>query len=617
MMTTNEKVVALRACMRERNLDAFMIPSSDPHQSEYVAEHWKIRAWISGFTGSSGTVIITQNHAGLWTDSRYFIQAEEELADSEFQLHKMTPGKGLEYDRWLANNIPKNGKIGCNGMLYSMNQIRYIENSISGTGVALEVNHPLVSKIWKDRTPLPKNVIFDYDVKYAGVSREEKIAQVRKKMQAFKADWYLASALDEVAWLLNLRGSDINCNPVFYAYTLLSQDEIYLFIDEQKIPNELKENLQSIPVQIYPYTSILDIISKIKKKDILLVDPLTTNTCLKRSMHCQVMERPSIIRDKKTLKNKTEIAHIRRTMEKDGAALVRLYKWLEETLEKHPVSEYEVATKLDEYRSQLPHYRGESFETIVGYNANAAIVHYRPEQQKSDLIYKEGILLLDSGGQYLDGTTDITRTVALGKPTAQQKKDFTLVLKGNIALDQAYFPYGTTGNQLDAIARKPLWDDCLNYGHGTGHGVGFFLDVHESPPRIVPMTSGREATKLKPDMVMSNEPGLYRKGKYGIRIENLILCQKHKNNLFGNFLKFETLSLFPLDLELVELSLLEKKEIEWINKYHVQVYNRLAPHLDVAEKEWLRKKCQTIQVTQTLVKTDEVLSLTSEFISDE
>ncbi len=616
-MTTNEKLVALRACMREHNLDAFIIPSSDPHQSEYVAAHWKVREWISGFTGSSGTVIVSQHHAGLWTDNRYFIQAEKELEESEFQLHKMTPGKGLEYDRWLSENIPKNGKIGCNGLLYSMNQIKYIEKNISGKGITLEVNHPLIDLIWQDRPSLPKNTIFDYDIKYAGISRAEKLQQLRRKMKEAQADWHLVAGLDEIAWLLNLRGSDINCTPVFYAYLLLSQSELLFFVDEQKLSNEVKALLQSISIQILPYSEILKSVSEIASEATLMVDPLTTNVRLEKAMTCQVMERPSIIKDKKSIKNETEIAHIRKTMEKDGVALVRFYKWLEETLEERSVSEYEAATKLDECRSKLPHYRGESFETIVGYNANAAIVHYCPNQQQAAMIKKEGILLIDSGGQYLDGTTDITRTTTLGEPTAEQKRDFTLVLKGNIALDQTYFPFGTTGNQLDALARKPLWDDCLNYGHGTGHGVGFFLNVHEFPPRMVPVTSGRDATKLKSGMVLSNEPGIYRKGKHGIRIENLVLCEKHRNTTFGNFLKFETLSLFPIDLQLIELSLLELKEVEWINKYHTEVYKRLSPHLGEAEKQWLRKKCQTIQVPQMFIKGNEVMSLESEYLSDE
>lgn len=593
-MTTNEKLAALRQLMRKHNLDAFLIPTSDPHQSEYLAEYWKERAWLTGFTGSAGTVIVTQDHAGLWTDSRYFIQAETQLAGSEFELHKMTPGRGLEYDVWMASNLSKGARIGCNGMLFSINQIKYIQKAISGKEITLEVHHDFIAEIWQDRPPLPNAPIFDFSVAYAGEGRCSKIETVRAKMAELKADWYLISALDEVAWLFNLRGSDIDCNPVFYSYALVSARDCYLFVNKQKIDTSLIAKLDKCNIELLPYEAIISTLERIPERDTVLLDVLTTSMRINQAISSNIMELDSMIRDKKAIKNATEIQHIKETMEKDGVALTRLFKWIEDTLKHRTLTEWEIAEQCKKCRAIMPDYKGESFDAIVGYDANGAIIHYHAEQENSETVYPQGILLLDSGGQYLDGTTDITRTIALGTPTYQQKKDFTLVLKGNIALDQVYFPYGTNGIQLDAVARQALWTECMNYGHGTGHGVGFFLNVHESPPKMVATTNGRQPTILKVGMVMSNEPGLYRKGQYGIRIENLLLCVEHTENEFGKFLKFETLSLYPIDLQLIDIELLDMKEINWLNQYHEKVFRQLSPYLNDEEKTWLAQKCKTI-----------------------
>jgi Xaa-Pro aminopeptidase len=593
-MTTNEKLAALRQLMLKHHLDAFLIPTSDPHQSEYLAEYWKERAWITGFTGSAGTVIITQDHAGLWTDSRYFIQAETQLADSEFELHKMTPGRGLEYDIWMASNLSKGARIGCNGILFSINQIKYIQKAISGKEITLEVHHDFIAEIWQDRPPLPESPIFDFPVHYAGEDRCAKIEAVRARMADLKVDWYLISALDETAWLFNLRGSDIDCNPVFYSYALLSAQDCYLFVHKQKLAASLIEKLDECNIKLLPYEAIISILERIPERDTVLLDVLTTSIRLNEAIRSNIMELDSMIRDKKAIKNTTEIQYIKQTMEKDGVALVRLFKWIEDTLKHRTLTEWEIAEQCKKCRAAMPYYKGESFDAIVGYNANGAIIHYHAEKESSATIYAEGILLLDCGGQYLDGTTDITRTIALGTPTSEQKRDFTLVLKGNIALDQVYFPYGTNGIQLDAVARQALWTECMNYGHGTGHGVGFFLNVHESPPKMVATTNGRAPTTLKVGMVMSNEPGIYRKDKHGIRIENLLLCVAHTENEFGKFLKFETLSLYPIDLQLVDVNLLDAKEITWLNQYHERVLRQLSPYLNEEEKTWLAQKCKTI-----------------------
>ncbi len=595
-MTVNERLSALRNVMKAQSLDAYMIPSSDPHQSEYVADHWKSRSWISGFTGSAGTVIVTQEHAGVWTDSRYFIQAEAQLKDNDFELHRQKIPHAPEHLKWLKENLKTGARLGFDGRLFSVGQVRRLAKSLEGKNITLDSEQDLISSIWKDRSPLPQRPIFEHDVKYAGLSRVEKITKVRESMTKKGSDYYFISTLDDIAWVLNLRGNDVECNPVFYAYVVISKDATYLFIENSKVSDELKSILNKDGILLKPYNGITDFLKSLKKGRTIQIDISSTNNTIYNSIPKeQIKAGQNVVRCQKAIKNPIEVGHIREAMIKDGLALTQLFRWLDSTLDERPVPETEVAEKLSDFRRAQGDYHGESFDAICGYNGNGAIVHYRAELETCAKIKKDGILLLDSGGQYTNGTTDITRTISLGNPTKEQKRNFTLVLKGHIGLSTAIFPERTTGVQLDTLARINLWKHNLNYGHGTGHGVGFFLNVHEPPQGFAtnPSTS-RGTTYISPGMLTSNEPGFYKTDEYGIRIENLILCVMDKEIEGTKWYKFENLTLFPIDLNLVEESLLSRDEKNWLNDYHRMVYEKLSPNLNEQEKAWMKAMCREI-----------------------
>ena len=593
-MTINEKIAALRTAMKEHKIDAYIIPSSDPHQSEYVADYWKTRAWVSGFTGSAGTVVVTANHAGLWTDSRYFIQAEEQLKGTDMTLHKLNIPHTPEHSEWLKQNLPEGSKIGFDGRLFSVGTVRALAKLFYDKKFVLDSETDLVKEIWKTRPAMPKDPIFEHPVKYSGASRAKKLKTVREKMKG--TTHYLISTLDDIAWLFNLRGADVECNPVFYAYAVLSEKKAWLFIDKSKIPDKLAQKLNKDDIILKPYTSLEGMLRKLPKSSNILIDKGSTSNQVYNAIEKdRIKDGSNIIAPLKAIKNKAEIQHIRQVMVKDGIALVKLFRWLESTLGKRPVPEIEVAEKLIELRRAQGNYFGESFHAIVGYEGNGAIVHYRPESVSCANIENKGMLLLDCGGQYFDGTTDITRTIALSRPTQEQKTDFTLVLKGHISLALAKFPEGTTGVQLDTLARMHLWQHQYNYGHGTGHGVGFFNSVHEAPQGFSPVPhTPRANITFEPGMLTSNEPGLYKAGKYGIRTENLVLCVEGGEGEFGKFLRFDTITLFPIDLSLVSKNMLTKEEKAWLNAYHEEVYEKLSPYLDKAEMVWLKEKCKFI-----------------------
>jgi Xaa-Pro aminopeptidase len=590
-MTVNERLTALRAAMQARGLTAYIVPSSDPHQGEYVAAHWKFRQWVSGFTGSAGTVVVTADHAGLWTDSRYFLQAEEQLKGSAVELHKLNIPHTPEHLDWMLENLPSGSKVGLDGRLFSVGQVRRLAKKFHVKNIDLDTNAGLISGIWNNRPPLPQHPVFEHEVKYAGASRSQKIQAVREKMDG--AGYHLVSTLDDIAWLFNLRGGDVTCNPVFYAYAVVATDAAFLFIEESKVPADLKEKLNEDGVIVKPYAAIEDFLKTLPGGKTIFVDLASTSNQVYNAIDSgKIKDGINIAGSLKAIKSPVEIQHSKEVMRIDAVALVKLYRWLDETLGKRPVPESEVAVRLDEFRRAQGGYFGESFDAITGYNSNGAIVHYHAEPGTCAHIKPEGMLLLDSGGQYLNGTTDITRTIALSEPSAEQKKDFTLVLKGHIALDNAKFPQGTTGVQLDILARMYLWQHCLNYGHGTGHGVGFFNNVHEGPQGFSP-TPGtpRANVTIEPGMVTSNEPGLYRAGQYGIRTENLVLCVEDEENDFGKFYRFETLTLFPIDLALVDEALLSADEKAWINSYHEKVFAAVSPLLNEEEAAWLKEKC--------------------------
>ncbi|MFK7807683.1 MAG: aminopeptidase P family protein [Saprospiraceae bacterium] len=592
-MTINQRISLLRKLMKSHGLNAYIIGSSDPHQSEYVADRWKSREWISGFSGSAGTAIITMDHAGIWTDSRYFIQAEEELKDSEVELHKQKVPHAPEHLQWLSENLKPMETAGCDGMLFSIAQISALQKALAKNNIKLDHNVDLIQEANTDRPELPDNPIFDHPVKYAGTSRVEKIKKVISQMPS-SADFHLITTLDDIAWTLNLRSSDVESNPVFISYLIVGRQMSYLFVDDQKLPTKLKEILKADGITIKPYDAIPSFLSDLPKGKNILIDQNKTSMSLYKAIsEKQIVFGPTIPIKLKAIKSEAEVNHIRQAMVKDGVALTKLYRWLDKTLEERSVPEAEVAKQLAEFRSQNEGYFGESFGAIVGYKGNGAIVHYSPKEGNCAQIKKEGILLLDSGGQYVDGTTDITRTTFWGTPTETQKRDYTLVLKGCIALTNIVFPEGTKGIQLDTLARQFLWNEGLNYGHGTGHGVGYFLNVHEGPQSIS-ASVGRGKVAMEAGMITSNEPGFYKPGAYGIRIENLILTEVAMKNEFGRFLKSSTLTLFPIATNLIAEDLLTEGEKEWLNNYHQEVFDQLSPKLNEEEKEWLKEKCRAI-----------------------
>ncbi len=582
-MDVNTKLSKVRQQMTVQNIDALIIPSSDPHQSEYVASYWKSREWVSGFTGSAGTVVITQNHAGLWTDSRYFIQAERQLADSEVELHKLQIPHTAEHLTWICDTLPKGSKIGCDAR-------KFYEKDLD-----INTNINIIKEVWAKRPKLPSNQIFELDLQYAGESRLDKLKRIRDIISEQKCAFHIVTTLDDIAWIFNIRSNDVQCNPVTIAYAVIGLKEVFLFIDNQKVPQKLKAIFQKERIYIKPYDSIEYFLSHLPTDQPVLVDPKKiSNTLFNAIPEKLVVKGNTISTPMKAIKNEVEIANIKKAMIKDGVALTRLYRWLDTELEQRGVTEVEVATKLSNLRRAQGDYHGDSFGAIVGYKSNGAIVHYSAEKATCATIQKDGILLLDSGGQYLQGTTDITRTTALGLPSAEQKRNFTLVLKGHIGLAMIRFPKGTRGNQIEVLARQHLWANGLNYGHGTGHGVGYFLNVHEGPQALGSGATASAAVPIEIGMFTSNEPGFYKTGEYGIRIENLILTVKDQDTDYGEFLKFDTLTLFPIDQKLIDRDLLNPDELAWLNTYHQKVYELLAPALNADEQKWMKAMCKEI-----------------------
>lgn len=594
-MNINQRLEALRLQMKIEGIDAYIVPSSDPHQSEYLANHWQHRQWISGFTGSMGYAVITQNHAQVWTDSRYFLQCEQELAGTQFELKKQLMQGAPEHITWLVSELSAGSRVGCNGATFSIDQIRSMQRTFSTSNIDLVTNSDLISRIWNDRPSLLNNPIFEHDAKFAGRTRQQKLKDIRLKMKEKGADCHLISTLDDIGWILNLRGSDVDCNPVFIAYLIIDKSKSYLFVEPSQIPDELKTKLNHENIFIKNYNTISDFLTQLSEKQSVAIDTGNLNFELYNAIKkAKIIETETFSSLMKAAKNKTEMKYIREVMVKDGVALVKAFRWLEKTLKERAVSEYEMASIIAQYRSDQPNYFGESFTAIVGYQSNGAQNHYHPTADSCSMIKQEGILLLDSGGQYLDGTTDITRTIALGTPTAEQKRNYTLVLKGHISVAVLKFPAGTKGVQMDTLARMHLWQHGLNYGHGTGHGVGFFMNVHEPPQGIVPGLNARGTTPHVVGMFTSNEPGFYKDGEYGIRIENLVLCVEAEKTDFGQFLQFETVTLFPIDTTLIDVAILTKAEKLWLNSYHKRVYKKLSPLLNAEEQEWLAQKCQRI-----------------------
>ena len=590
MNDIQSKLSLLRTFIKTNGIDVYIIPSTDPHLGEYIPDHWRIIAWLTGFTGSSATVVVTESFAGLWTDSRYYAQAEVQLRDSGFELMRPASPDKTDFIWWIAENIDTGSKIALDGRIFSIEQIRKLIKTLDDKTVSFNFDCDLISVLWTDRPPMPGSHAFDHSTLYCGKERSVKIAEVREKMIIRGVDYHLLTSTDDIMWLLNIRGKDVKYSPLLTSFLIAGEEQIMLFTDENKIPLKLASEFDKLGIVMLPYEETAAILSALSPDSKILINPYTTSYTLFNSIPggMKIIEDLTIPTCLKTVKNGVEIENIGKVMVKDGVALTRFFYWLERYSGSEPISELSLADKLNDLRSEQENYLGPSFSTIAAYNKHGALPHYSATPESDFILETDGILLLDSGGQYLDGTTDITRTIAIGEPTAQQKRDFTYVMKGTINLALAKFPAGTKGYQLDILARKALWENGLNYGHGTGHGVGFCLNVHEGPQNIG--AGSGSATIIKPGMLISDEPAIYREGEYGIRIENLILCYEDEETEFGHFLKFDTLSLCYIDKFLIDTSLLDQREIGWLNSYQAEVYDKLSPHLTEQEMLWLKEK---------------------------
>ncbi|MCZ4695179.1 aminopeptidase P family protein [Ancylomarina euxinus] len=590
-MTIFEKVNALRSLMEEKEIHAYIITSSDPHMSEYVPEYWTARQWISGFTGSAGTVVVTRKKAGLWTDSRYFLQAEKELEGSGITLFKMgIPGVPNQY-QWLLSELESEANIGFDGTCFSIAQSKELKNSLADISIHINEEGDLINEIWSNRPSLPNHKIFEHPVEFAGKSRKEKLAIIRNEMHQLDAKHHFVGSLDDIAWIFNLRGQDVDFNPVAIAYALINEDSCTLYLDQSKLDDELIFSLNKDGILTSDYNQICNDLEELRGSENVLLDSNRSNLKIYRSITANIIEKENPSQLLKSQKNLTEIKGMKQAMLQDGLALTQFFCWLEENLGKTIITEFTLIDKLREFRSRQKHFMGESFGSIVAYKAHGASPHYSTTTETDCEIKAEGILLIDSGGQYMNGTTDITRTTALGELSPEDKMDFTLVLKGMIQMTLAVFPKGTRGCNIDILARQALWMYGKNYGHGTGHGVGCFLNVHEGPQSI------RQELKdqaILPGMISSNEPGFYKEGAYGIRHENLILCKEKLTTKYGEFLEFDTLTLFPFDTKALDINLLSEIEKSWLNHYHQKVYDSLAPQLDEKHKAWLKNKTQAI-----------------------
>lgn len=593
MKEIKDRIELLRNAMKEAGVSACIIPGTDPHASEYIADYWKEREWISGFNGSAGTILVTLDNAGLWTDSRYFLQGAQQIEGTGITLMKMGLPETLDIVPWLMENLKPGDKVGVNAQMFSVNAFASMKSNFNMVGIDL-ISIDLIAKVWTERPALPKNSFFVFDTQYSGVSTQDKLNNLRLALKKERAHVFAMSALDDIAWFFNIRGNDVSFNPVVIAFALVEEDKVSLFVDEDKLTDETRSYFDNQHISIAPYLSIYDRLKEINPSKTILIDGAKFNQSLFESIPvaCTIRNTMSPVFKLKSIKNDVEMAGVRNAMLKDGVALSKFFIWLERELPTGKLTEVNIDEKLYEFRSQQEYFKGESFSTIAGFGPHGAIVHYKAEPETAYVLNDKNILLLDSGGQYLDGTTDITRTVALGTPTIKQKTDFTLVLKGHIALATAIFPVGTRGSQLDILARKSMWNLGINYGHGTGHGVGHFLNVHEGPQNI---RMDENPVTLQVGMFMSNEPGLYRTDEYGIRIENLIHVIPAMNSEFGQFLQFETVTLFPIDQGLIDVEMLTDEELNWLNDYHKKVYNTISPRLTEEEREWLSRKCSKLK----------------------
>lgn len=595
MNIINQRLECLREVMKREHLAAFIFPSTDAHQSEYVADHWMGRAWISGFNGSAGTAVVTMHSAALWTDSRYFLAAEEQLQGTEFQLMKLKIPGTPSIVEWLGKELMDvdSPEVGLDGWVNSYSSTcGLIADLRKAGGITVRTNFDPLEEIWKDRPSIPLKPVEIQPMEFAGEDVSSKIKRIRLALRAQHADGMLVSALDDIAWTLNLRGTDVHCVPVFVSYLLIASDKVSLFVDEAKVSSEIRAYLESNGVSIYKYNKVEEGLKAYSEYNILL-DGNETSYYLWKAVRCQeIVHASSPIPAMKAVKNDAEIAGYRRAMLKDGVAMVKFLKWLLPAVEAGGETEISIDKKLTAFRAEQNLFRDISFDTIAGYQAHGAIVHYEATPETDIPLKPEGLLLLDSGAQYQDGTTDITRTIALGPVTEEMKHIYTLVLKAHIQLELAKFPDGASGTQLDALGRECMWREGLNFLHGTGHGVGSYLSVHEGPHQI---RMEYMPTPLRAGMTLTDEPGLYLAGKFGVRIENTVLLSEYMETEFGKFLQIEPLTLCPIDTAPVDMTMLLPEELAWLNDYHAKIYAELAPYLDEEEKKWLENATKAIK----------------------
>lgn len=589
------RLARLRELMKREHLSAFIFPSTDAHQSEYVADHWRGREWISGFNGSAGTAVVTMKSAALWTDSRYFLAAEEKLEDTEYQLMRLKMEGTPTIAEWLGKELQdvQSPEVGLDGMVNSYNYVKDLSYSLRKLGgITLRTNLDPLEQIWENRPSLPANPVEIQPLEYAGETLASKVVRIRKSLRELHADGMLVSALDDIAWTLNLRGTDVHCNPVFVSYLLIESDKVSLFVDDNKLSPEVKQYLQDNQVSLYNYNKVEKCLESYSEYNILL-DGDETSYYLWKTVKCQeIVAAASPIPAMKAVKNEAEIEGYRSAMLKDGVAMVKFLKWLKPAVEAGGQTEISIDEKLTSLRAEQKLFRDISFDTIAGYAQHGAIVHYEATPETDVVLKPEGLILIDSGAQYQDGTTDITRTIALGAVSEEMKHIYTLVLKAHIQLELVKFPDGASGTQLDAVGRECMWREGYNFLHGTGHGVGSYLCVHEGPHQI---RMEWMPTPLRAGMTLTDEPGLYLAGKFGVRIENTVLISDYMSTEFGKFLQIEPLTLCPIDTTPIDVDMLLPEEIDWLNAYHHSVYEKLSPFLDEEEKIWLENATKPIK----------------------
>jgi len=596
MSFASERLSQLRVAMAAQHLDAYLILSADPHQSEYLPDYWQGRRWLSGFTGSVGTLLVTPDFAGLWVDSRYWEQAEKQLHGSNITLMKLGQSDVPGVNQWLGMHLRAGSAVGVDGHVLSLKAAHELQNALADSNSKLDTDTDLLSAIWPDRSALPVAPVTEHEAPYATRSRKQNLQAIRQAMDETGAQWHLISALDDIAWALNLRGADVSYNPVFLSHLLIGPDDAMLFVDKAKVAPELIARLAADGVAVHGYDDIRGRLAALPAQATVLVDPArTTVGLLANAPTVTLVEKLNPSQRFKSVKNDAEIAHVRQAMEQDGAALCEFFAWFEAALESgEPVTELTIDEQITAARARQPHFVSPSFSTIAGFNANGAMPHYMATPEAFSVIEGNGLLLIDSGGQYLNGTTDITRVVPVGNLTTEQRRDFTLVLKGTIGLATAVFPEDYPAPLLDTLARAPLWAQLLDYGHGTGHGVGYFMNVHEGPQVISHRAYRASDTEMKAGMITSDEPGLYRPGQWGIRIENLICAIPAGESEFGRYLKFETLTLCPIDTRCIDRELLTEQERIWLNGYHAEVRRRLAARVSGPALAWLQRRTEAI-----------------------